>query len=34
VTENLGIDGADEAWRELWFYSNPIFAEVRQIALP
>ncbi|MCU0230379.1 MAG: hypothetical protein MUC67_03255 [Acidobacteria bacterium] len=29
VTDNLGIDMADEAWRDLWFYSNPIFLEVR-----
>ncbi len=29
VTENLGIDMADEAWRDLWFYTNPIFLEVR-----
>ena len=25
VTQNLGIDGAQEAWNDLWFYSNPIF---------
>lgn len=27
--ENLGLDGADEAWADLWFYSNPIFIDVR-----
>ncbi len=26
---NLGIDGATEAWRDLWFYSNPIFIKVK-----
>jgi hypothetical protein len=25
VTQNLGIDGAQEAWNDLWFYSNPIY---------
>lgn len=30
VTDNLGIDGAEEAWRDLWFYSNPIFVKVAQ----
>jgi len=25
VTQNRGIDGAQEAWDDLWFYSNPIF---------
>jgi hypothetical protein len=25
ATDNLGLDGADEAWADLWFYSNPIF---------
>lgn len=29
VTKNLGIDGAQEAWNDLWFYSNPIFVTVR-----
>ncbi len=29
VTDNLGIDGAEEAWRDLWFYSNPIFVRVK-----
>lgn len=29
VTENLGLDGAAEAWADLWFYSNPIFVEVK-----
>jgi hypothetical protein len=28
VTQNLGIDGAEEAWNDLWFYSNPIFVYV------
>jgi len=26
---NLGIDGETEAWRDLWFYSNPIFIKIR-----
>lgn len=30
VTYNLGIDGAEEAWRDLWFYSNPIFDKVTE----
>ena len=25
ATDNLGLDGAPEAWADLWFYSNPIF---------
>ena len=29
ATNNLGLDGADEAWADLWFYSNPIFIYVR-----
>ncbi|MCU0579286.1 MAG: hypothetical protein MUF69_07045 [Desulfobacterota bacterium] len=29
VTQNLGIDGAQEAWDDLWFYSNPIFVYVK-----
>ena len=29
VTQNLGIDGAKEAWADLWFYSNPIFVYVQ-----
>jgi hypothetical protein len=29
VSENLGVDGAEEAWRDLWFYSNPIFVAVK-----
>jgi hypothetical protein len=29
ATENLGLDGAAEAWADLWFYSNPIFVYVR-----
>ena len=28
VTQNTGIDGAQEAWDDLWFYSNPIFVYV------
>ena len=24
----LGLDGAAEAWADLWFYSNPIFVYV------
>lgn len=26
---NLGISGETEAWRDLWFYSNPIYIQVR-----
>jgi hypothetical protein len=29
ATDNLGLDGAAEAWADLWFYSNPIFVYVR-----
>jgi hypothetical protein len=29
VTQNTGVDGADEAWQDLWFYSNPIFVYVK-----
>jgi hypothetical protein len=29
VTKNLGIDAAQEAWNDLWFYSNPIFVYLR-----
>lgn len=29
VHAGLGIDGADEAWADLWFYSNPIFVSVK-----
>ena len=29
VTQNQGVDGAQEAWNDLWFYSNPIFVYVR-----
>jgi hypothetical protein len=29
VTQNLRIDGAEEAWADLWFYSNPIFVYVK-----
>ena len=25
----LGLDGAPEAWADLWFYSNPIFVYVQ-----
>lgn len=28
ATTNLGLDGADEAWADLWFYSSPIFVYV------
>ncbi|MGA8017535.1 MAG: hypothetical protein WCA42_01585 [Desulfobacterales bacterium] len=28
ATDNLGLDGAVEAWADLWFYSNPIFIYV------
>ncbi|MBU0995283.1 MAG: hypothetical protein KJ737_22535 [Proteobacteria bacterium] len=28
ATDYLGLDGADEAWADLWFYSNPIFVYV------
>jgi hypothetical protein len=28
ATDNLGLDGADEAWADMWFYSNPIFVYV------
>jgi hypothetical protein len=28
ATDNLGLDGAAEAWSDLWFYSNPIFVRV------
>jgi len=30
VTRNLGVDGAQEAWNDLWFYSNPIFVYVKR----
>jgi hypothetical protein len=30
VTQYLGIDGAQEAWNDLWFYSNPIFVRVNR----
>jgi hypothetical protein len=29
VHAGLGIDGAAEAWADLWFYSNPIFVAVK-----
>lgn len=29
VHSGLGIDGAVEAWADLWFYSNPIFVKVK-----
>lgn len=28
ATQNLGINGAEEAWADLWFYGNPIFVNV------
>lgn len=28
VTAHQSIDGAAEAWKDLWFYSNPIFVKV------
>ncbi|MFA7346193.1 MAG: hypothetical protein WCZ86_00400 [Desulfurivibrionaceae bacterium] len=28
VTANLGVDEAAEAWKDLWFYSNPIFVRL------
>ncbi|MCK9295577.1 MAG: hypothetical protein M0P70_10895 [Desulfobulbaceae bacterium] len=28
ATAGLGLDGAEEAWADLWFYSNPIFVKV------
>ncbi len=28
VHSGLGIDGAEEAWADLWFYSNPVFVDV------
>jgi hypothetical protein len=30
ATANLGVDEAEEAWRDLWFYSNPIFVRVER----
>jgi len=29
ATANLGLDEAEEAWADLWFYSNPIFITVK-----
>lgn len=29
LAQNLGLDGAEEAWSDLWFYSNPIFVYVK-----
>jgi hypothetical protein len=29
VTRNQRIDGAQEAWNDLWGYSNPIFVYVK-----
>jgi len=29
ATDNLGIDGVEEAYADLWFYSNPIFVKVK-----
>lgn len=28
ATQHLGLDNAQEAWADLWFYSNPIFISV------
>lgn len=28
ASANPGLDGADEAWADLWFYSNPVFIYV------
>ena len=28
VTENLKVSPAEIAWRDLWFYANPIFARI------
>jgi hypothetical protein len=30
VGDGLGLDGAAEAWADLWFYSNPIFVDVNK----
>ncbi|MBO9683051.1 MAG: hypothetical protein J7502_10355 [Flavisolibacter sp.] len=30
ATKHLGIDGAEEAWADLWFYSNPVFVKMKQ----
>ena len=30
ATANLGVDEAVEAWKDLWFYSNPIFVKVER----
>jgi hypothetical protein len=30
ATTGLGLDGAEEAWTDLWFYSNPIFVNVEK----
>lgn len=29
ATANLGLDGAEEAWKDLWFYSNPVFVHIK-----
>jgi hypothetical protein len=29
LATNLNLDGAAEAWSDLWFYSNPIFIDVQ-----
>ena len=29
LAANLGLNGAPEAWADLWFYSNPIFVYVK-----
>ncbi len=34
ATDNLGLDGADEAWADLWFYSNPIFISTAGVPEP
>lgn len=28
ATQHLAIDGAEEAWADLWFYSNPVFLKI------
>jgi hypothetical protein len=28
ITAHQNIDGSAEAWKDLWFYSNPIFVKV------
>lgn len=29
ATVNLGLDKGEEAWADLWFYSNPVFVDVQ-----